>query len=92
MPHTDSAWKRARQAEKRNARNRLVKKTVKKTLTDARDAITAGGDAAKTTAAINVANKKLDKAAAHKNIHKNKANRLKSRLAKKLNKTKAAAK
>ncbi|MFO0937040.1 MAG: 30S ribosomal protein S20 [Gemmataceae bacterium] len=89
MPHTKSAEKRNRQTEKRNLRNRLVKKNLKSSLRDAQDAIKAG-DAGKTTAAINAANKRLDKAAAHKNIHKNKANRLKSRLAKRLNKAKAA--
>jgi small subunit ribosomal protein S20 len=90
MPHTASAAKRKRQSDKRNARNRLVKKTIKKTVGDARTAI-AGGDTAKTTEAILLAAKKLDKAAAHKNIHKNKASRLKSRLAKARNKAAKAA-
>jgi small subunit ribosomal protein S20 len=89
MPHTTSAEKRNRQNEKRNLRNRAVKKAVKLTIRDANEAIQAG-DAAKIAPAINLANKKLDKAAAHKNIHKNKANRLKSRLAKRVNKAKAA--
>jgi small subunit ribosomal protein S20 len=89
MPHTTSAEKRNRQNEKRNLRNRAVKKAVKLTLRDANEAIQAG-DTAKIAPAINLANKKLDKAAAHKNIHKNKANRLKSRLAKRVNKAKAA--
>ena len=90
MPHTKSAEKSLRQIEKRNARNRSVKKVVKQSLRDA-DAAIAKGDSAAIGNSINVANKRLDKAAAHKNIHKNKANRLKSRLAKRLNKAKAKA-
>ena len=91
MPHTKSAEKRNRQTDKRNLRNRLVKKNLKASLRDAQDAIKVG-DATKTAAAVVVANKRLDKAAAHKNIHKNKANRLKSRLAIRVNKAKAVAK
>lgn len=91
MPHTKSAEKSLRQIEKRNARNRSVKKVVKQSLRDAHEAI-GKGDEAKIGTSINVANKRLDKAAAHKNIHKNKASRLKSRLAKRLNKAKTKAK
>ena len=91
MSHTKSAEKRNRQTDKRNLRNRLVKKNLKASLRDAQDAIKVG-DATKTAAAVVVANKRLDKAAAHKNIHKNKANRLKSRLAIRVNKAKATAK
>ena len=90
MPHTKSAEKSLRQIEKRNTRNRSVKKVVKQSLRDA-DAAIVKGDAALIGTTMNVANKRLDKAAAHKNIHKNKANRLKSRLAKRLNKSKAKA-
>ena len=90
MPHTKSAEKSLRQIEKRNTRNRTVKKLVKQSLRDVHDAIVKGDSAAIGTT-MNVANKRLDKAAAHKNIHKNKANRLKSRLAKRLNKSKAKA-
>ena len=91
MPHTKSAEKRDRQTDKRNLRNRTVKKNLKASIRDAHDAIKAG-DAAKTATSIVAAHKRLDKAAAHKNIHKNKANRLKSRLAIRVNKAKAAAK
>ena len=91
MPHTKNAEKRNRQNAKLNLRNRLIKKNVKSSLRDANDSI-KGTDVAKTTAAVNLANKRLDKAAAHKNIPKNKANRLKSRLAKRVNKAKATTK
>lgn len=89
MPHTPQAAKRKRQSDKRNAINRAVKKAIKKTVADAREAIKTGN--AKAVDAINLASKKLDKAAAHKNIHKNKANRLKSRLALARNKAAKAA-
>ena len=90
MPHTKSAEKRNRQTEKRNLRNRAVKKNLKASIRDAHDVIKAG-DADKSKLAIVAAHKRLDKAAAHKNIHTNKANRLKSRLAKRLNKAKPKA-
>jgi small subunit ribosomal protein S20 len=80
MPHTESAKKRARQTAKRNAYNRAYKKSI-------REAIKSFSAAAKTgtteqvNAEFKTAVKKLDKAAARKVIHPNKAARKKSQLA-----------
>lgn len=89
MPHTTSAEKRLRQMEKRRARNRASAKVIKLQVRTAREAIT-GGDPGKAKTEFVAAAKRLDKAAAKGRIHKNKAARLKSRLAKRLNKTAAA--
>ena len=83
MPHTESAWKRLRQADKRRRRNRTVSKSIKekrKVLTEA----LKGTDEAKKTAETKVVQQALDRAATKGYIHKNKAARLKSRVAKKL--------
>jgi small subunit ribosomal protein S20 len=83
MPHTESAWKRLRQADKRRRRNRTVAKSIKekrKLLTEA----LKGTDAAKATAEAKTVQQALDRAASKGYIHKNKAARLKSRAAKKL--------
>ena len=83
MPHTKTARKRLRQDEKRRRHNRTTMKGVKKELRSFLDALKEGkSDEAKT--AMSQAAKKLDKAAARNVIHKNKAARLKSRMAKKL--------
>jgi len=86
MPHTASAWKRLRKNEKRKKQNRLVAKSIKVK----RKAVVAAlkdGDAAKTTEAAKATQATLDRAADRGYIHKNKAARLKSRLAKKLKTT-----
>lgn len=91
MPHKQSAWKRLRQNEKRRKLNRTWVKSVKKETREVTEAV-AAGDVAKAVAELPSAMKRLDKAAAHGVIHKNKASRLKSRLAKRINKVQAAAK
>lgn len=83
MPHTKSAEKRLRQSEKRRRRNRTWVKTIKKEVRDVTDALKAN-DVAKATEELVSAAKRLDQAAAKGVIHKNKAARLKSRLAKKV--------
>lgn len=88
MPHTQSAWKRLRQSEKRRRLNRTWVKSIKKEVRDVTDAL-ATGDVATATTELASAAKRLDKAAAHGVIHKNKASRLKSRLAKRVAKVKA---
>jgi small subunit ribosomal protein S20 len=88
MPHTTSAAKRLRQTEKRRRRNRTWIKAVKKQTRTVAEALT-GGDAAKAGPELVAAASKLDKAAAKGVIHKNKAARLKSKLARKLNTAKA---
>lgn len=78
MPNIKSAEKRVLVAKVRNARNKAAKTELKTVLKRAR-AEGAAADAVKT------ANIALDKAAGKGYIHKNKAARLKSRLAKKAN-------
>ncbi len=87
MPHTASAWKRLRKNETRKKQNRVVAKSIKVK----RKSVTAAlkeGDAAKLGDATKGVQATLDRAADRGYIHKNKAARLKSRIAKKL---KAAA-
>ncbi|OWK43846.1 30S ribosomal protein S20 [Fimbriiglobus ruber] len=84
MPHTKSAWKRLRSSELRRRRNRTTVKGIKLQTREAAEAL-ASGDATKATPAFQATVSKLDKAAARGVIHKNKAARLKSKLAKKLN-------
>lgn len=71
-------------AEKRNNRNKIVKTTYKTALKNTRK--TNSQDE------LNVAYKSLDQAASKKVITKNKANRLKSRAAKRANKANAQPK
>ncbi|HVK17652.1 MAG TPA: 30S ribosomal protein S20 [Fimbriiglobus sp.] len=88
MPHTKSAAKRLRQAENRRKRNKTWVKQVKKQTRAVADAL-KGGDKKVIATEVTAAAKKLDKAAAKGVIHKNKAARMKSRLAKKANATAA---
>jgi small subunit ribosomal protein S20 len=83
MPHSKSAEKRWRQSEKRNRYNRAAKKTIKgeiKTLLE----ILKSGTVEEAQKQFNLTAKKLDKAAARRVIHLNKAARKKSSLASKL--------
>lgn len=83
MPHTASAEKRLRKSENRRKHNRAIMKKLKLTRRETADAIKSG-DAAKITEQTKVLTASLDRAAAKGYIHKNKAARLKSRVAKKL--------
>ena len=78
MPNIKSAKKRVLVAKLRNERNKAEKTELKTVLKKAR---AEGADAA----ALKTAVVKLDKAAGNGLIHKNKAARIKSRLAKKAN-------
>ena len=78
MPNIKSAKKRVLVAKVRNERNKAAKTELRTVLKKAR---AEGADAA----ALKTATVKLDKAAGNGLIHKNKAARLKSRLAKKAN-------
>lgn len=91
MPTTKSAKKRLRQSEEQRQRNRSTKSALR---TQIRKVLTAigAGDAAKATEEFRSAAKRLDKAAAKKVIHANKASRLKSRLQHALKKGKQTAK
>ena len=79
MPNTKSAKKRLKQNLARRDRNRATKSTLKTHIKKVRTAATAG-DAAKGGEEFKLTTKKLDRAASHGVIHKNKAARLKSRL------------
>jgi len=88
MPLIKSAKKAIKTTERQTEENRLVRAKVKDTLKGARMAIVAGDkDAAEK---VSKAYRELDIAAKKNVIHKNKAARLKSRLAKKLATTKPA--
>jgi small subunit ribosomal protein S20 len=91
MPHTKSAWKRMEKAEKRRAHNRVILKKLKAQLR-AFIAVVKSGDFAKATVEMNTAAKLLDRAGTKGYIHSNKASRLKSRMALRLNKAKTAPK
>jgi len=89
MPHTKSAEKRWRQTQKRNLYNRACKKTIKNQIKAFEEAVKSG-TADEAQKQFSLTAKKLDKAAARKVIHKNKAARKKSSLATQLAKKKAA--
>ena len=82
-----SAQKRHRQSLKRRALNRSKKSTIKTFTKKAVAALTGGADVA---AAQSKAESLIDKAAKAGTLHKNAAARKKSRLAKAINKAKAA--
>jgi small subunit ribosomal protein S20 len=86
MPHLKSAKKRLRQNAKRRDHNKAVKKALKKQL---KVVFEAGVDKDATVDQLKkeatAANKKLDKAAARRVIHKNTAARKKSQIARLIN-------
>lgn len=81
MANIKSQIKRIRTNLKAQERNKAVKSELKTVIRATRDAITAG-DKEKATAALRVANRKLDKAASKGVIHKNQAANRKSAIAK----------
>ncbi len=81
MPNIKSAKKALRQNRKRRALNRSQRSSLRTTIKKFRLAA-AGDDAQTAQDAFRLAQKRLDQAAAKKLIHKNKAARAKSRLAK----------
>ena len=83
MANTKSAAKRARQTTRRTATNRRTLTAVKSRLKGAREAL-VGADKAKAKAATVAVVSSLDKAAKAGRIHRNAANRLKSKLNKAL--------
>ncbi len=88
MPNTKSAKKHLKQSIKRRARNRSVKSELRHEMKEVRTAIGAGKVEEATKEAV-VAQTKLDRAATQGIIHRNKAARLKSRMAKALKSAKA---
>ena len=87
MAHSLSAKKRVRQNAKRRIINRARKSATKTAIKDFEPVISSGDKKAAAEQYKRIV-KKLDKVASTKTIHKNKAARLKSRLARKLNKIK----
>jgi len=79
MPNTQSAKKRLRQNDVRRLRNRGVRSTMRAAVRRVREAVVAG-DQEKAQSEFRIACKKLDQAAARNVIHRNAANRTKSRL------------
>ena len=90
MPHTRGAKKALRQNHARRLKNRATKKSIKNQKKAYLEAIEQEDfEGAQEEFAIFC--KKLDKACMKGPIHRNKAARMKSRLAKKLNAAKAEA-
>lgn len=81
MANTRSAEKRIRQTRKRTLRNKMVKSRVKTAIRRFHEAL-AAGDREGIMAAFARAASELDKAALKGIIHKNAADRRKSRLSK----------
>lgn len=90
MPNTKTAAKRMRQTETRKTINRARKTAIRNSSKKVVKAITEG-NVATAEEAFRIAQKKLDKAAKGKTIHRNKAARRKSRLAKMVNEIKASS-
>jgi small subunit ribosomal protein S20 len=90
MSHSRSAKKRHRQSLQRRDRNRSVKRELKTRVRKVVEAVEAG-DADDAQSALRVAAQKLDRAAAHKIIHRNTAARTKSRLVARIKSLKPAA-
>lgn len=89
MPNTESAKRAMRKAERRRVRNKSQRSALKTLIKKTRTTVVAG-DAAAAKDVLGTAIKKLDQAASKHLIHKNKAARTKSRLAKLANKQAAA--
>ncbi len=91
MPNIQSAKKRMRQEEKRRARNRSVKSSVRTYVTTARSAIATNPGDPTTEEAIRAAIAELDSAVSKGVLHRNNAARRKSRLMARLHTAQAAA-
>ncbi len=83
MAHSRSALKRWRQSERRHERNVSVRSAVRAQVRKATRVVQTAGEAAEE--AVATAASALDRAARKRVIHRNQANRLKSRLTRKLN-------
>ena len=90
MPHSKSAQKRVRVAEKKRARNKSVRSQAKTNITKA-ERLVFSGELEMAKEAVVAAISSLDKAAEKGIIHPNNAARRKSRLMKKLNQAQASS-
>lgn len=84
MPNIKSAKKRVITSAKKNAKNTLVRSSMKTAIKKSEKAIMAN-DKTQADESLKVAVKRIDKALAKGLIHKNKAAREKSRLTKQTN-------
>ena len=82
MPNIKSAKKRVKVIATKTRRNRALNSNLKTTIKKAEAAL--AGSSSDSTAAVTLAIKKIDQAAAKGLLHKNTAARRKSRLARKL--------
>lgn len=90
MPNTKSAWKNLRKSEKRRLRNKSIQSNAKTHIKKFLELIQNGKiDEAKLF--LSEVSKKVDMAASKGVFHKNKAARIKSRLAHRLNKALAGS-
>ncbi len=90
MAHHKDALKRIKQTEKRRLRNKAVRTAFRGKVKDVRDAVQAG-DAAAAEKALREAVVSLDKAVSKNVLHKNTADRQKSRLTRAVNSLKSSA-
>lgn len=81
MPNTKSAAKRLRQNKKKHKKNKAIKSSIKTHVKKFRELVKNGKEE-KAQQLIRDIEKMVDKAASKGVIHKNKANRIKSRLMK----------
>ena len=87
MPHTKAAKKALRQSHKRRLQNRTQRSTLRSLIKRYLKTVEDGEVSAdEKRALLSQVSKRLDQSAAKNLIHKNKASRLKSRLALRLNK------
>lgn len=91
MPNIKSAKKRMRQSIKRTARNRVRKEKLKKAVKAYKSTLATGENQA-VAEELKKVSKAIDKAKVKGILHKNTANRRKSRLARAANRAAAAAK
>jgi small subunit ribosomal protein S20 len=89
MPINRNAKKALRQSIKRRAHNRAARSALKTILKKAREAA-HGSDVQAGQTALQQASKRLDQAVSKGQIHRNKAARLKSQLARAVNAKKSA--
>lgn len=91
MANIKSQIKRNRQNEKRRLRNRAVRSELRTRIKRAEQAAATGDDTGTADDTARIAMKRIDQAAAKGVLHKNAANRQKSRLAKRLARLSAEA-
>lgn len=84
MPNIKSAKKRVLVSARRKDENVLVSSSMKTAIKNVEKAVKVN-DKEKSKEALNIANKRIDKAVTAKLVQKNKAARLKSRLTKSVN-------